>query len=299
MVKWSELSAGVAMLAAGAQSAPLSAAVTDAFGVPTTVEIVGYNGEAMEPFVTRDGQYLLFNNRNGPTDQTDLFVAIRASETRFVLMGPLVGANSAWLDGAASVDRSGGFFFISNRAYDSLGTTLWGGRFANGLVSQVAPLVTNFTPKQPLRLNIDMEISADGQTLYVAENRWDLLLGRPATSHLAMATRVGAQFVRRPDSDLLMRAINGNFLDYAPASSADELTLYFTRWDTSAPGDTGLSLMVSHRLSRRAAWGQPQRIMAAVGHVEGPSVTPDGCGLYYHALVGGHFRVMLTRKARC
>src|ERR671926_14237 len=34
------------------------------FGTPQRVTIRGYDGEAMEPFITRDGRYLFFNNRN-------------------------------------------------------------------------------------------------------------------------------------------------------------------------------------------------------------------------------------------
>jgi hypothetical protein len=36
----------------------------DAFHKPEDVAINGYQGDAMEPFLTRDGRYLLFNNRN-------------------------------------------------------------------------------------------------------------------------------------------------------------------------------------------------------------------------------------------
>jgi hypothetical protein len=38
----------------------------DAFQTPEDVSIAGYDGEAMEPFLTRDRRYLLFNNRNEP-----------------------------------------------------------------------------------------------------------------------------------------------------------------------------------------------------------------------------------------
>ena len=39
------------------------------FEAPRAVVLRGYGGDAMEPFVTRDGRWLLFNTRNGPRDQ--------------------------------------------------------------------------------------------------------------------------------------------------------------------------------------------------------------------------------------
>jgi hypothetical protein len=62
-------------LAAGvvwALTAPMAAAAAEEFSGPRAVEIVGYRDHAMEPFVSRDGRYLLFNNRNDPSENTDL-----------------------------------------------------------------------------------------------------------------------------------------------------------------------------------------------------------------------------------
>ena len=159
-------------------------AIDDSFAEPQPVAIAGYAGDAMEPFLTRDGRWLLFNTRNGPKDQTDLMVARRTDDTHFTFAGPLAGANSGSLDGVASVDRAGHFFFVSNRDYDRSGNTLWTGNFADGRVREARPLVTDFTPKKLLRLNIDVEVSADGEELYVAENRWDLFRRRPGSSTL-------------------------------------------------------------------------------------------------------------------
>lgn len=38
--------------------------LTHEFGDPKRVEIIGYRGDAMEPFISRDGAYLFFNNLN-------------------------------------------------------------------------------------------------------------------------------------------------------------------------------------------------------------------------------------------
>lgn len=277
-------------------------AVDTSFTQSQAVTIDGYSGHAMEPFLTRDGRYLFFNNRNDPADQTDLHVAKRVSDLRFIYLGLVAGANSAALDGVASLDRQGRFYFISTRDYDATGNTLWGGRLVGiGLVG-TKPLLTDFTPKQPLRLNIDMEISADGDMLYVAENKWDLLRRAPATSDLAMAVRVGDSFSRLPNSDALMRNINSPALEFAPATSADQLSLYFTRLDMKrlrAKRADAFMLMVSTRASRRAAWRPPKRIAVIAGYVEAPTITPDGCALYFHRNVAGRFGVHFARRQRC
>ena len=278
-------------------------ATDDGYIEPRPVSIAGYAGDAMEPFLTRDGRWLLFNTRNGPKDQTDLMVARRTDDTNFTFVGPIAGANSGSLDGVASVDRSGHFFFVSNRDYDRSGNTLWTGSFADGQVRDARPLVTDFTPKKLLRLNIDLEVSADGNELYVAENRWDLFRRRPASSHLAVANRAISAtgqplFVRRADSDALFAALRSSALDYAPTTSSDRLTLYFTRWQAGRL-DAVPRILVSRRATTASAWGSPRLLAAAIGFVEGPTVTPDGCGILYHAKVGEAYRLFFIRKKAC
>lgn len=272
------------------------------FSPPVPVDILGYNGHAMEPFLARDGKLLFFNNRNDPKDQTELHVARRVGDTSFRYLGLLKGANSAALDGVASLDSNGNFYFVSTRDYDSTGNTLWQGRFSGSALVNAAPLVTDFTPRKLLRLNIDLEVSADGNTLYVAENRWDLLRGVPATSDITMARKTGTGFTRLPDADALMANINTPHLEFAPATSADELTLYFTRLNMKALRKgkaNAFTILVATRADRTSPWGKPDAITAITGHAEAPTVTPDGCGLYFHRKDGEHFRLHYTRQLHC
>ncbi len=294
----------VALVHAGGSEGEVAAVVAVDYGYsePVAVAINGYSGHAMEPFLTRDRRYLFFNNRNDPKDQTDLHVARRVDETMFTYLGPLTSANSLELDGVPSADVQGRFYFISTRAYEASGNTLWTGQLQETSVSGVRPLSTNFTPKKLLRLNIDMEISADGDTLYVAENRWDLLRSVPATSDIAMAQRVGDRFERLPNSDRLMRKINSTALEFAPATSADQLSLYFTRLDMKRlrkKRADAFMVMVATRADRQSPWGAPKRISAISGHVEAPTVTPDGCALYFHRNHAGTFGIYFTRRVGC
>ncbi len=58
-----------------------------AFANPQRVTIQGYNDHAMEPFITRDGRYLLFNNLNQPSVNTNLHYAERIDDVTFEYMG--------------------------------------------------------------------------------------------------------------------------------------------------------------------------------------------------------------------
>jgi hypothetical protein len=58
-------------------------ATYDAFTNPTSVSIAGYSGAAMEPFISKGGQFLFFNNRNDPAVNTDLFYAARVDDATF------------------------------------------------------------------------------------------------------------------------------------------------------------------------------------------------------------------------
>ena len=95
---------------------------------------------------------------------------------------------------------------------------------------------------------------------------------------------------------------NTKKLEFAPATSADELTLYFTRLDMKAlfKGKPGaFAIMVATRANRTSPWGVPRAITAITGHAEAPSVTPDGCAIYFHRKDGGIFRLYLTRRIGC
>lgn len=276
--------------------------VGESFSTPTPVTIEGYTDHAMEPFLSRDGKLLFFNSRNMPTDQTDIHVATYVDKNTFRYIGPVKDANSESLDGVPSLDRFGRFYFVSTREYEKTGNTLWTAEWRNGTVHNPVALATNFTPKKLLRLNIDMEVTVDGKTLYVAENRWDLFRGVPATSDLAMAQRIDGQFKRLPNSDALMAAINSKMLEFAPSISADQLTLYFTRLNMKAlrkGKPDAFAIMVSTRENRDAAWSAPAAITTLSGHIEGPTITPDSCAIYFHQLVAETFRILRSDRRNC
>jgi len=228
------MAAALALAACGAQQkADAVAALPEyrAFGEPQRVEIRGYQGDAMEPFITKDGRYLLFNNRNDPKIDTRLLFAERVDDLTFDYRGELEGANTRALEGVPSMDRHGNLFFVSTRSYAETLSTIYRGRFGQGRVSGIE-LVAGISLRQRGMVAFDAEVSADGNTLFVADGRF--AGGHvPETADIDIAVRDGTGFRRLPAARDLLRNVNTAALEYAPAVSGDLLELFFTRLEGS------------------------------------------------------------------
>jgi hypothetical protein len=264
-------------------------ALAACFGAQQPVEISGYSGHAMEPFIARDGETLFFNNRNGAGDQTDMFWASRIDDAHFRYRGPVTGANSAELDGVPSLARDGTFAYISPRIAEGRAATIWTGRWTGGAV-EVPVLNHALSPGRWPLFNMDVEISADGARLYYTDNRW--APGIPRSSDLRLAVHANGRWQRLPGADSwFARSNTPSALEYAPATSENELELYFTRLTPRFLRMPVLEIMVATRAHRTAPFGAPERISTIQGFVEAPSVAPDGA-LYYHAKINDMHSLM-------
>lgn len=245
----------------------------------------------MEPFITRDGRYLLFNNRNDPAVDTNLHYAQRVDDLTFQYRGELTGVNTPALEGVATMDRSGVLYFVSPRNYEQTLSTIYRGRFTDGRVSGVE-IVPGISRRRGGQVNFDVEVSPDGGTLYFVDSRFKR--GAPATADIVIAGRRGDQFEREDTSARDLTRVNTASLEYAPCVSADGRALYFTRaW--KARGATA-AIFVAERRSVAEAFGTPKRLEAITGFVEGPALSPDERSLYYHRLNGGRFAIYRVRK---
>jgi hypothetical protein len=244
------------------------------FRDPQRVTILGYSGEAMEPFITRDGRYLLFNNPNDPAINTNLHYARFVNGLRFQYVGEIAGVNTPSLDAVATVDRHGNLYFVSTRSYETTFSTLYHGRFVDGGVVGVE-LVDSISEKKPGRVTFDVEVSEDGNLLLMSDGTFTG--GQvPKKADLSIAVRQGEVFQRAGETDL-MENINSNALEYAAALSADGLELFFTRLRGNEP-----AIYRSARATAEEPFGQPERIHAAEGFVEAPTLSPDQRTLYFH-----------------
>jgi hypothetical protein len=281
---------------------------TDFYQDPQPVTVLGYDASKgiMEPFITRDGQFLLFNNGNaahnthGKKRDPNLHHAQRINDHTFQYLGEIRGANSSMVDGAPSLDQNNRLFFISPRAYKAKRSTIHSGIFKNGKVTGVGLVNGDISPNKPGWLNMDAEISANGRTLYYVVNEWNTEFNVPKTSDLHVAQRVLGRFQRRDDSDAIFRNINTEELEYAPSLSADQLELSFTRSRIIIKNGNfrGMisRILVASRRSRKEPFSEPRWIRAITGLVEGPTFTPDKEFLYYHKQEAGTFRLYRVKR---
>jgi Tol biopolymer transport system component len=272
----------------GASSQPTT---YNAFSSPIPVTITGYSGDAMEPFISKDGQYLFFNNRNDPNVDTNLYYASRVDDQTFTLLGPVPGANSPQLDAVASLDTLGNFYFISTRSYSTSLSTVYSGAFTASGISSVA-VVPGISPQKSGIVNFDAEVSADGQTLWFDDG--DYSTGSLTAASIVIADRRGATFVRNANSPTLLATVNSSDLNYAPSISVDGLELFFTRASIAA-GATP-AIYRATRTDTNSAFAAAELVTGASGFVEAPSLSADGHLLYFHKMVNGTFVIQLLRR---
>lgn len=261
-----------------------------AFGNPERISIRGYSDHAMEPFITRDGRYLFFNNSNDPSANTNLRYAERIDDLTFEYKGEIAGVNTRALEGVPTMDKNGVFYFVSTRSYKETLSTIYQGRFSGGAVTGVK-IVDGVSEKSPGRVNFDVEVSADGRTLYFVDG---VFSGKPTPdkADIAIAVRGGAGFRRLSGSAELLKNINTGDLEYAAYIAPDELELFFTR-----AGKGGPAIYRSTRKDATQPFDPPERIAAIKGFVEAPALSPDGRSLYYHLKEGERFVIYRVTRS--
>jgi len=241
----------------------------------------------MEPFLTRDGRYLLFNNRNDASENTNLHWAKRVDDLTFSYLGEIPGVNTPALEGVPSMDRAGNFYFVSTRSYKQSLSTIYRAKFVDG-VANTPELVEGVSRHTPGWVNFDAEISADGNTLYFVDGYFGSG-NQPRSAILIAAVRSGKGFRRLEDNTRIFSNVNSDSLQYAPDVSADNLELFFTRVRRIEPSaEPAIFRSVRERVDQ--PFSIPQRISAIQGFAEAPALSTDG-SLYYHARVNGRFRI--------
>lgn len=270
---------------------------TPVFSNPRKVNIMGYRGSVMEAFITRDGEYLFFNNdeQDTPKRNKNIYYAVRTSDTRFEFMGEIKGINSDEVDAVPTMDNHGNFYFVSTAHYGKSNgfSTVYSGKFNNGRVSNLKSH-PELSLKIPRWLNMDIEISADGQTLYATQTYFK---GNPPPkkSYFFVAHLRNNHFVIDKRSEEIFKNINSDDLEYAASISTDELEIYFTRLSTRS----GFKF-TSHRATRpnnSASFSTPIRIESITGIAEAPAITGDGQLMYFHKKDGEHFSLYVLEKS--
>ena len=137
-----------------------------AFGQPLSTE---------EPFISREGRVLFFNSGD-KENKKDLHFA-RLVHGRWVYQGEIGGVNSrSETQGAASLDRGGNLYYVDTRAPRMLRVGHW--QESSGTVTAIEDF-TAVPARRPelfrgrIHGNMDIEISADGNTAVISRATWE------------------------------------------------------------------------------------------------------------------------------
>lgn len=263
------------------------------FGQPVKVQMTGYSGNIMEPFISRDGTTLLFNNLNSAPENTNLHYATRVNDTIFAYQGEIGGVNTADLEGVPTLDSQSNLFFVSTRNYATTLSTLYQCHFSDGKATDVH-LVDGVSRLQGGWVNFDVETSADGQFLYYVDAQFSG--GAPGSADLVVARKNGSGFERLINSSEIMQNINTDALEYAACISTSQLELYFTRVAVPFSALSSPEIFVSTRTSTNEPFGVPYRVKSITGFAEAATIAPDQRTLYFHKRDSGKFVLYLVRK---
>ncbi len=264
------------------------------FGNPEKVEMIGYDGHIMEPFLTRDGKTLFFNNLNDPSENTNLHWAEKVNETTFRYKGEITGVNTSDLEGVPTMDSFGNLYFVSTRNYANTLSTLYQCQYVNGVGTNVQ-ILQGVSKQQAGWVNFDIEVSADGQFIYFVDAQFDQS-GNSSSADLVIAQKNATGFQRLSNSDDLLKNINTQALEYAACISSDQLELYFTRVSLPFTSNSSPEILYATRKNSTAPFSIPTKISTITGFAEAATITPDQSALYFHKKEGNTFVLYLIRK---
>ncbi len=276
------------------------------FGSEIDVSINGLSFDAMEPFVSPNGNYLFFNNVNDGIN-TKLYYATKINDSTFNYVGELLGANQTvapHLDAVADMDANGNFYWTSTRNYPTELENLFHGTFNAGIVSAIERVQGDFNMNIPGWLVMDHGISLDGQFLYFSNARFnDTECIGPCETTLGIAQKENTStFNTLPNSASILQNINdANYIYYAPCISSDNLELYYTRYlkGTITP-NTVFEICVAVRNDVQSQFSIPSVLFSdmLLNLIEAPTLTVDKNTIYYHQrTVDSHKIVMRYRNA--
>lgn len=263
----------------------ISAQAIPTFGPEIKVTISGLTFDAMEPFISPDGNTLFFNSLNAGGN-TNIYYALKENDSTFTFMGLVDGCydpSPEHLDGVPAMDTDNHFFWISLRNYPFVFENLFSGWYSDGAVTDISRVNGDFYIYEPGWLIMDATINYEGNYLYFNNAYFNnCLLGMPCDARLGVAEKLNdTTFLKLWNSDMLFANVNDtNYIVYAPQVTQDGLELYFTR---ILNGTVNSEICISTRANTDDAWSLPTVIYANLGFVpEAATITTDKKIIYYH-----------------
>lgn len=274
------------------------------YGPEKKLTINGLTFDAMEPFISADGNTLFFNSINSGGN-TNVYYASRVNDTTFNFVGLVAGCyNPApnHLDAVASIDSLNDFVWVSTRSYPDTFENLHKGLYAAGAVTNIKRIYGDFNIKTLGWLIMDAAINYQGEQLYYCNAYFDFINntcgGLPCKSRVGVAQKINdSTFNKLANSDGIFSNINDtNYLVYAPQLSNDGTEFYFTRF---LRGSTNTEICVSVRKNQTDTFSVPIVIYANPGYVpEAATITNDKQKIYYHQKDNsGLYRIYMRYRA--
>ena len=274
------------------------------FGDEIDVNIIGLTFDAMEPFISADGNYLFFNNINDGIN-TKLFYATKINNSTFTFVGELTGTNqitAPHLDAVGDMDSNGNFYWTSTRNYPTELDNLFRGNFSSGSVINIERVRGDFNMNIAGWLVMDHGISLDGEFLYFNNARFDSQNCQgPCETNIGVAKKINTiTFNKLPNSTSILQNINDvNYIYYAPCISSDNLELYYTRYlkGTITP-NTIFEICVAVRNNSVDNFSVPKVLFSEsiVNLIEAPSLTVDKKIIYYHKKTANSHKIVMRNR---
>lgn len=270
------------------------------FGNEKLVTINGLSFDAMEPFISPDGNTLFFNSLNSGGN-TNLYYATRNNDTIFTFAGMVNGtydSSSNHLDAVASIDSANNFFWVSLRYIPNLHK----GNYAAGTVNNVSQVFGTSNILAPSGwLIMDAAIDYRGNLLYYSNGyfgpTYTECIGAPCEAKMGIAEKVNdSTFNKSTNSDAILANVNDtNYLVYAPQVTVDGLELYYTRL-LKASFDTELCVAVRNDVVD--AFSLPSPIYSSLGFFpEAATLSADKQKMYYHKKnTAGIYNILLRYR---
>ncbi len=254
------------------------------FGPEIKVTITGLNFDAMEPFISPDGNTLFFNSLNSGGN-TNLHYAIKVNDSTFTYIGLVGGCYDPTpdhLDAVASLDSLNNFFWTSLRNVPNLHR----GVYTAGNVSNISQVYGTCNIQTPGWLIMDAAINFQGNLLYYSNAyfgpTYAECVGVPCETKFGVAQKINdSTFNKTVNSDALFTNINDtSYLVYAPQITKDGLEFYYTRL---LKGGYNTEICVSVRNAVSDTFSLPIVIYSNYGYFpEAATLTTDKQKIYYH-----------------
>jgi hypothetical protein len=255
------------------------------FGSEIKVTINGLTSDAMEPFISPDGNTLFYNSLNS-ADTTNLYYATKINDSTFNyvgLVGGTLDTSSNHLDAVPSIDSLSNYYWTSLRDFPSSPETIRRGIYSAGSVTNINKVYGTFNIFIPGWLVFDAAINFKGDKLYYSNAYFNnCAFGAPCIAKLGVAQKLNdSTFSKLTNSDLIFSNVNDtSYIIYAPQVTKDGLELYYTRL---FHGGTNTEICVSVRDSIDGVFSLPSIIHSMTGFTpEAATPTTDKQKIYYH-----------------